>query len=67
MPKAEQEYRNFSIPTGLVALIERTLKELKDADTDVSYGSVAEFVKEAVRYRIEELRRLYLPLDSARR
>ena len=60
MPEKIQGYRNISIPTGIIEQAETLLAELKELDFDTSYASIAEFVKDAVRRRIEQLRHTYL-------
>jgi len=60
MPESDQGYRNISIPAGIIEQAEVLMDELKSLNFDVSYSSIAEFVKDAVRRRIEQLRHTYL-------
>jgi len=46
-----KHYRGLTIPESLVEKIETLIKERKD----LGYVSVSEFVKEALRRRIEEI------------
>jgi len=59
MPRKEYDYRNISIPKGLVEQAERLLDQLHNDGFDLAYQSIAEFVKEAIRLRIKELREIY--------
>lgn len=52
-------YSNISIPEGLRDEIEKLIHDLEKKGTDLGYKTVAEFVKEAIRKRIEEMRRIY--------
>jgi len=46
-------YRGVNLPEEMVEEIERLIKRRKD----LGYQSIAEFVKEAVRKRLEEIKK----------
>jgi len=52
-------YSNISIPLGLRKEVEKLIEDLKEEGFDLGYKTVAEFVKEAIRRRVEELRQIY--------
>jgi predicted DNA-binding protein len=52
-------YSNISIPLGLRKEVEKLIEDLKEEGIDLGYKTVAEFVKEAIRHRVEELRQIY--------
>lgn len=66
MPRKEYDYRNISIPKGLVEQAERLLEDLQKEGFDLSYQSIADFVKDAIRRRIEELRQIYFLGEEGR-
>ena len=53
-------YKNVTIPEGLVIGIDDLLKELEQADISTGYTNPTEFIKDAIRRRIEQLRQIYL-------
>ncbi|MHA1907523.1 MAG: ribbon-helix-helix domain-containing protein [Candidatus Thorarchaeota archaeon] len=55
----KREYRTFSIPEGLLKQVEDLLEKLEKEEFDHGYKTIAEFVKDAVRRRVEELRQIY--------
>jgi len=52
-------YRSMSLPEGLLTQIEGLLEDLKQQGIDLGYKTVSEFVKDAIRHRLEELRQIY--------
>ena len=52
-------YSNISIPVGLRNEIEKLFKDLEKKGIDLGYRTVSEFVKEAIRRRIEEIKTIY--------
>ena len=55
MPKKETGFRGTSLKEGLVQDIENFIKDHPNA----GYKSVADFVQEATRLRIQELKKTY--------
>ncbi len=54
MPKEEQDFRGVSLKRGLVEEVARFV------DTHPEYKSIADFVHEAVRVRMEEIRKSHI-------
>jgi hypothetical protein len=52
-------YSNISIPTGLRKEIEKLIEDLENEGIDLGYRTVPEFIKEAIRKRVEDLRQIY--------
>jgi len=55
MPEREQDFRGVSLKRQLVEEIERLIREYPQ------YKSIADFVHEAVRIRMEDIRKVKLP------
>jgi len=55
MPEKEQDFRGVSLKRQLVEEIERLIREYPQ------YKSIADFVHEAVRIRMEDIRKVKLP------
>lgn len=55
MPKAETGFRGTSLRADLVTDIEKFLEEHPEA----GYKSISDFVQEAVRLRVQEIRKTY--------
>jgi len=52
-------YRGISVPKGLLDQIEKLLADMEKEGVDLGYKTVTEFVKDAVRRRVEALREIY--------
>ena len=61
----KREYRTLSLPEGLLQQIEDLLEELKNMGVDPGYKTISEFVKDAVRRRVEDLRQIYFLGDKS--
>ena len=57
-------YSNISIPKGLRNEIERILQLLEDEGINLGYKTVAEFVKDSIRRRVEYIRHLYFHVEK---
>ena len=52
-------YKGLSLPEGLIQQVEDLLRDLENEGFDSGYKTITEFVKDATRRRVEELRRIY--------
>ena len=49
----------MSLPAGLLKQDDELLEDLKREGIDLGYKTVSEFVKDAIRRRVEALREIY--------
>lgn len=55
MPKQDEGFRGVSIKKELIDAVEMFIKQ----NPDLGYKSVADLVTDAIRHRIEELKKIY--------
>lgn len=62
MPKTP--YTNISVPVELRREVEKLFKELEEREIGLAYVSFSDFSRDAIRRRIEEIRKTYLIEDK---
>ena len=64
---SKRDYRTLSLPEGLLKQVENLLEELESEGLDHGYKSITEFVKDALRRRVEELTQIYFLGEKRKR